>query len=214
MHVNPPYARETSARARSLSLSLLFLPDFAGSRRVASTSHTRRHPPLRLAFTDAPFFPPMRPLRSRLIVIFQFPSPALSPLCLFLDTVERLNATTNPLRFFSLSLSLPLSLSFCLPHEIWYAVTAWYSARDATVEERNRSSAFASLLSTRCILCTCARAVFANKGIRSRWNVKTVDYYRKLREAWRTCSTWPLLHNRWHSANRVASGDLSYNQCV
>lgn len=69
-----------------------------------------------------------------------FPRWRYRPLCFFLDTVKRLNATTSPLRFLPHFLSLLRGL-ICRNGAI--------CCRDATEEKRNRFSAFASLLSNR-----------------------------------------------------------------
>lgn len=98
------------------------------------------HSLLHLAFIDASF-PPRCIHYARTSRHFPISlAGATRPLCFFLDTVKRLNATTSPLRFLPHFLSLLRGLIY-RNDMICY--------RDATEEKRNRFSAFASLLSNR-----------------------------------------------------------------
>lgn len=90
------------------------------------------------SFSTAPCFhrrilsSPMHPLRSHISSFSNFPRWRHRPLCFFLDTVKRLNATTNPLRFLPHFLSLLRSL-ICRNSTICY--------RDAT-QRRKREIGF------------------------------------------------------------------------
>lgn len=83
-----------------------------------------------------------------------FPRWRYRPLCFFLDTVKRLNATTSPLRFLPHFLSLLQGL-ICRNGAI--------CCRDATEGKRNRFSAFASFF----IESLAMRKPYENEDIRS-----------------------------------------------
>lgn len=94
-------------RAHSLSLSLLDL--------VSLPLYVRHipHPPLHFALLPMhPFLlPDAHPLHTLVSSFSNFPRWRYRPLCSFLDTVERLNATTSSLRF---SLASFFSFFLCL----------------------------------------------------------------------------------------------------
>lgn len=112
--------------SRSLPLSFIFSLPFPPLLYVAIP-----HSSLHLAFTDASFSPHDAP--TAFVSSFSnFPRWRYRPLCFFLDTVKRLNATTSPLRF------LRFSHFFFVSCEVWYAVMARYAA--ATQRKKRKIS--------------------------------------------------------------------------
>lgn len=100
--------------ARLLSLSLLVL--------VSLPSYARHipHPPLHFALLPMhPFLlVDAHPLHTLVSSFSNFPRWRYRPLCSFLDTAERLNATTSSLRFFLLPLFfLSFFVSFLFPSQ-------------------------------------------------------------------------------------------------
>lgn len=136
-------------RAFSFSLSLSFLFSLTHSLTLSPPSSSLPlpllpyvaipHSPLHLAFTDTSF--PPRCTTTLVSSFSNFPRWRYRPLCFFLDTVKRLNATTSPLRF--------LPHFFALSCEVWYAVMARYAVATDNREKEKSFSVFSSLLSNR-----------------------------------------------------------------
>lgn len=85
-----------------------------------------------------------------------FPRWRYRPLCFFLDTLKRLNATTSPLRFLFHFLYLLRGLIYR---------NGAICCRDATKEKRNQFSAFSFIESL--VMCE----PYKNEDIRGQWNV-------------------------------------------
>ena len=117
----------------SLSLSLSSSLSFFFFHSLLLPYVAIPHSPLHLAFIDASF--PRRCTHRARLVIFQFPSLALPPfVLLLLDTVKRLNATTQSRCGSCLIFVSPVSL-ICSNGAI---------CCDATEEKKNRFSVFTS----------------------------------------------------------------------